>query len=190
MRKYGWQKARKSSFFNLNSRANKTLLAYLRSNIIIMKKFLLLALLIPILSCKVNLSYAHCEIPCGIYEDQLRVKLIKEHISTIEKSMKMINELSAAENPDYNQLVRWVNNKEEHAEKIQEIVAQYFMHQRIKIKHEGEEGYEKYIEQLTGLHRISVFAMKAKQGTEMQIIAKLNNAVHRFEHAYFEDHKH
>lgn len=155
-----------------------------------MKKIILLALLIPILSLKANFSYAHCEIPCGIYEDQLRIKLIKEHISTIEKSMKMIAELSLEEKPNYNQLVRWVNNKEEHAEKIQEIVSQYFMHQRIKIKTETEAGYDQYIEQLSSLHRISVFAMKAKQGTELQNIAKLNNAVHRFEHCYFEDHHH
>ena len=38
--------------------------------------------------------FAHCEIPCGIYEDSLRASLISEHITTIEKSMKMINKLS------------------------------------------------------------------------------------------------
>ena len=30
---------------------------------------------------------AHCEIPCGIYDDQTRVQLIHEHIGTIEKAM-------------------------------------------------------------------------------------------------------
>ncbi len=155
-----------------------------------MKQLILLSILIPIFSLKSTPTFAHCEIPCGIYEDQLRVKMIKEHITTIEKSMKMINELSAQEQPDYNQLVRWVNNKEEHANKIQEIVAQYFMHQRVKLKNEGEDGYDAYIEQLSSLHRISVFAMKAKQSTQLEVVAKLNNAVHRFEHSYFEDHHH
>ena len=37
---------------------------------------------------------AHCEIPCGIYDDQLRADLIAEHATTIEKSMKKIVELS------------------------------------------------------------------------------------------------
>ena len=76
----------------------------------------------------------HCEIPCGIYTDSLRIALIYEHIETIEKSMVLINKLSNQEKPDYNQLVRWVTNKEEHAKKIQEIVSQYFLHQRVKIK--------------------------------------------------------
>ena len=39
---------------------------------------------------------AHCQIPCGIYDDELRVQLIEEHIGTVEKSMKMIVELGEA----------------------------------------------------------------------------------------------
>ena len=61
---------------------------------------------------------AHCEIPCGIYDDELRTKLIAEHSTTIEKSMKQIIELSKANSVDYNQLSRWVSNKEAHATKI------------------------------------------------------------------------
>jgi len=75
---------------------------------------------------------AHCEIPCGIYDDSLRMKIIAEHLTTIEKSMKEIVELSRQAPVDYNQLVRWISNKEEHATKIQHIVSQYFMTQRIK----------------------------------------------------------
>ena len=65
---------------------------------------------------------AHCQIPCGIYDDELRVQLIEEHITTVEKSMNQIIALGAAENMNYNQLVRWVSNKEAHAQEIQDIV--------------------------------------------------------------------
>jgi nickel superoxide dismutase len=34
--------------------------------------------------------YSHCQLPCGIYDDATRLKLIGEHILTIEKSMKQI----------------------------------------------------------------------------------------------------
>jgi len=33
---------------------------------------------------------AHCEIPCGIYDDEMRINMINEHIATIEKSMNQI----------------------------------------------------------------------------------------------------
>lgn len=134
---------------------------------------------------------AHCEIPCGIYGDSVRIVLIYEHIETIEKSMNQINELSKSAHPDYNQLVRWVMNKEEHAKKIQEIVSQYFLHQRIKIKSADDEvAYRKYIKQLTSLHEVLVFAMKSKQSTDLSIIDSLREKVHVFEHAYFDNHKH
>lgn len=136
-------------------------------------------------------SKAHCEIPCGIYGDSLRIALIYEHIETIEKSMNQINEISKQETPDYNQLVRWVNNKEEHALKIQEIVSQYFLHQRIKpTSSDNEEAYRKYTKQLELLHNILVFAMKAKQSTDLAHIASLREKVHAFEHVYFEEHQH
>lgn len=131
---------------------------------------------------------AHCEIPCGIYGDSVRIALIYEDIETIEKSMNMINTLSDQDSPDYNQLVRWVMNKEEHAKKIQEIVSQYFLHQRIKIVSADDDvAYRKYTKQLELLHHISVFAMKSKQSTDLSIIDTLREKVHAFEHAYFGD---
>ena len=136
-------------------------------------------------------SSAHCEIPCGIYADSVRITLIEEHITTIEKSMMMIKKLESAETINYNQLVRWVVNKEEHAKKIQDIVAQYFMHQRIKpVDETNTEHYEVYIKQLTTLHKISIYAMKAKQSTDVLYIKKLRECVHLFETVYFEGHKH
>lgn len=136
-------------------------------------------------------TFAHCEIPCGIYGDSIRLALIKEHITTIEKSMTMINELSAAEHPDYNQLVRWVVNKEEHAKKIQDIVSQYFLHQRIKPTDPADsEHYDKYIKELTLLHQTLVYAMKSKQSTDLTIIDSLNKTVDAFAKSYFGEHKH
>jgi len=154
-----------------------------------MKQLLLIGILTTVSLSISNKTYAHCEIPCGIYEDTLRIELIKEHIITIEKSMKMIIELSQAETPNYNQIVRWVNNKENHAEKLQEIVSQYFLHQRITpTGTENQELYNKYIKQLTLLHELLVYSMKAKQTTDLSFINKLNNTVIAFEEVYF--HKH
>ena len=134
---------------------------------------------------------AHCEVPCGIYEDSLRVSLIKEHITTIEKSMKMIGELSKEDTPNYNQIVRWVMNKEEHAEKIQDIVSQYFLHQRVKITDPSDkEHYNKYVQQLATLHEISVYSMKSKQSTDTSNIDKLRKSVEAFEKVYFHSHEH
>ncbi|MEM9820884.1 MAG: superoxide dismutase [Ni] [Bacteroidota bacterium] len=131
----------------------------------------------------------HCEVPCGIYGDSLRTALMYEHIRTIDKASKQIIELSAQKNPNYNQLVRWVVNKEKHAEEVQHIAAQYFLHQRIKPK-DAKDGkaHAKYLKHLEALHRIQVLAMKCKQSTDVVNVTGLRMAVKIFEDLYFHTH--
>lgn len=129
---------------------------------------------------------SHCEIPCGIYGDTTRIDLLYEDIATVEKSMKQVTELkSASPPPNINQLVRWVSNKEEHANKIQHIVTQYFMTQRVKPKPVGDAGHKKYITQLTSLHGMLIHAMKAKQTTDVEHAKHLRRLVDQFSAAYF-----
>ncbi len=123
--------------------------------------------------------YPHCQVPCGIYDDQLRADLIAEHATTVEKSMKKITELSSASPVNYNQLVRWVNNKDEHAEKIQHIVWQYFMTQRIK------PDAAKYNQKVTVLHKMLIAAMKCKQTTDLGQVKTLRALLQEFEVLYF-----
>ncbi len=138
---------------------------------------------------------AHCQIPCGIYDDELRVQLIEEHITTIEKSMNQIIAISKASPVDYNQIVRWVDNKETHASEIQDIVTAYFMAQRIKPPkdHGDEKVVNEYLHKLALLHAIQIHAMKAKQGTDLTEIETLRDLVAKFRVAYFGEeaaHKH
>ena len=135
-----------------------------------------------------GVALAHCEIPCGIYGDMMRIAMLREDITTVEKSMQQVVELSKDPAANANQLVRWVNNKEEHCNKIQHIVTQYFMTQRIKpVGSAGEmPAKRKYVTQLTLLHQMLVHAMKAKQTTDVVHTEKLRDLVHQFEHAYFE----
>jgi nickel superoxide dismutase len=79
-----------------------------------------------------SMVYSHCQIPCGIYGDQARFDMLAEHITTIEKSMQQITELSQKDKRNFNQIVRWIQNKEKHADELSHIVTYYFMAQRIK----------------------------------------------------------
>jgi nickel superoxide dismutase len=130
---------------------------------------------------------AHCQIPCGIFDDELRVQLIEEHIGTVEKSMKQIVALAAEDDEDYNQIVRWVNNKEYHAQEIQDIVTAYFLAQRIKpvADHDDKEAMNEYHHKLAILHAIQIHAMKAKQSTNLEEIETLRKLTAEFRTAYF-----
>ena len=158
-----------------------------------MKKYVFTALACVAAIALASTAGAHCQIPCGIFDDELRVQLIEEHITTVEKSMKKIAELGSANSTDFNQLVRWVDNKEAHAEEIQHIVTAYFLAQRIKTppNHDDEEVVNQYLHKLALLHHIQVHAMKAKQSTDLEQIATLRELVAKFRTAYFgEEGKH
>lgn len=122
---------------------------------------------------------AHCEIPCGIYDDEMRIKMILEDIDTIEKSMKEIIDMDKNKQHNSNQLIRWVMNKEQHADKLQEIVTQYFMTQRIKV---DDKNYDKKI---SILHQMLIYAMKCKQTTDLANATKLRGLVKEFHSLYF-----
>ena len=126
-------------------------------------------------------AFAHCEIPCGIYDDEMRIKIINEHIVTVEKSMDQIIKLEKEEHHNSNQLVLWIMNKEHHAGEIQEIVTQYFMTQRIKL---DTKNYEK---KLGLLHQMLIYSMKCKQTTDLANVTKLKDLVNDFEALYFKE---
>jgi len=131
-------------------------------------------------------AFSHCEMPCGIYGDETRFTMLEEDITTVEKSMKLIVELSKAGEKNYNQLVRWIDNKEKHANLIQETVSQYFMTQRVKPADEiNQAEYKKYMKELTLLHEILIYAMKAKQTTDLANVEKLRALVSSFKTSYF-----
>ena len=83
--------------------------------------------LVFILSVPIGL-YGHCQVPCGIYDDAVRIVQIEEDIATIRKAMGMIKGLSGKSDAQtMNQMIRWVNTKEEHASRIQVSVSSYFL---------------------------------------------------------------
>ena len=156
-----------------------------------MKKFFVSAIIIMTLF-QGKALFAHCEIPCGIYNDELRIALLYEHFTTIEKAMNQMTELAKEGDINYNQLIRWTGAKEDHANEIQHVVTQYFITQRVKLPESTEgEAYDKYVKQLTLLHEIIVYAMKAKQTTDLTYVEKMRASLAAFEEVYFEgQHRH
>lgn len=141
------------------------------------------------LFCISSLLFSHCQVPCGIYDDAMRIHQIKEHTQTIIKASVQINSLSNENSGlNNNQLVRWVNTKELHATLIQDIISDYFLTQRIKFKNEGDSDRKKYIEMTTTLQQMLVFAMKCKQTVSNKSTERLSNLTERFSSIYFDEH--
>ena len=125
---------------------------------------------------------AHCQIPCGIYDDDARITLLFEHAKTIRKS---VNEINAIENSQIrkNQLTRWVMNKEQHATEIQKIMNAYFLAQRIKLPKEKKSS-KKYMKLLSTSHKVIVAAMKTKQSSTLKSVDFLTQSLEDFKQVY------
>jgi len=84
--------------------------------------------------------------------------------------------------------VRWVNNKETHADALSEIATEYFLKQRIKKpKTNDASAAEKFSNQLEVLHGILVNSMKAKQKVDPEIVTTLRNLVEELSGLYFSE---
>ncbi len=120
----------------------------------------------------------HCQVPCGIYNDNNVIEAMHTDWITIEKASKQIVELSKDPAANAHQLTRWINNKESHAQSLQETVLNYFLAQRLKTDD------AEYVEKLKLCHAVIVTAMKCKQSTDSANVEKLHDLLHEFEAAF------
>ena len=142
-----------------------------------------------ILSCVLatlpRISSSHCQVPCGIYDDHARVTSMLEDAATVVKAANQMSELSGK--PDaqsVNQMVRWVMNKESHAQKVIETISNYFLTQRVKTSQEDYAG------RLQKHHAVILAAMKAKQSADVKDAEALVAAIKGIADYYPDEHKH
>ena len=149
-----------------------------------MKRYSIAALAALLLSLSASAARSHCQIPCGIYDDSARVVSMLEDVATIRKAVAQIADLAGKTDPQsQNQIIRWVMNKEQHAQRIIATISDYFLTQRVKAKQED------YTERLRKHHAVIVAAMRAKQNANAEVVADLESAVEALA-PYYPPHDH
>lgn len=154
-----------------------------------MKKILVMMLMSLSLAMTSTQSLAHCQVPCGIYDDHARVERLMEDSETIRKAVMSLSELSGKTDPQsINQAVRWVNNKESHASNIITTMAEYFLAQRVKPNTDAK-GQEAYTKKLVEHHAVILAAMKVKQKAHAKAVDELDAALKALA-KYYPKHPH
>lgn len=143
-----------------------------------MRKVLATAFMAWMVATPMELS-AHCQVPCGIYDDHARIHAMEEDLATIAKAVTQLQEnASKTGAQSLNQRVRWIQTKEEHASRIINVVSKYFLTQKIKrIDPSEKEAYKDYIDRLTACHGVLRKAMKTKQTVDHQAVRELEAAL-------------
>ncbi len=127
-----------------------------------------------------SVAMAHCQVPCGIYGDQLRFEQLLEDEHTISKAQLQLHEIAGGERDAQaiNQLGRWIQTKEDHATRIQDTITHYFLAQRIKVDSPD------YMKQLKAAHEVIVAAMKCKQSADPETAKTLEKSIFDLYRAY------
>ena len=132
-----------------------------------------------IVSASINIASAHCQVPCGIYDDNARVKAMLEDAATVVKATGELEKLAGkSDAQSLNQITRWASNKESHAQSVISTIADYFLTQRVKAAQED------YTERLKKHHAVIVAAMKAKQNASKDHAEALVKAIAELEGYY------
>lgn len=135
------------------------------------------------LAASIPTAAAHCQMPCGIYDDPARIAGLKEDATTIRKAVVSLRVMMGEADHDhddilmFNQGTRWIITKDQHAQAIQDTVSYYFLTQRVKAVPAGEQGHDTYVAQLAGFHRILVAAMKCKQNADTASVDELDASI-------------
>ena len=130
---------------------------------------------VPALAPRAVLSRAHCQVPCGIFDDPARVEALKEDAATVRKAMVQINELGTSTPLALNQSVRWITTKEEHAKNIITTASEYMLAQRVK--KELFESETDYFQALAAHHALMQAAVKTKQVVDVAACDALDHAI-------------
>ncbi|MBI3283210.1 superoxide dismutase, Ni [Candidatus Curtissbacteria bacterium] len=116
---------------------------------------------------KPSVVYAHCDIPCGIYE----TNSMTTAADTVYKMVEKILELKGMELEQRNSFVRMVHIKEEHAQKCkQEILilwTDYFK----------EEHLAKFPDLHTKVWKATKLCSQAKRIVDLKVAQQLKEAV-------------
>lgn len=123
-----------------------------------------------------RLRGGHCQVPCGIFDDPAMVGELKQHAVTIRKAMDQAKDLHATGDlQGLNQLVRWINTKEDHCSKIIAAVGEYCLCQRVKKEVFASDA--DYVDALKAHHAVMQAAMKAKQTMDTAACDALDHAL-------------
>lgn len=157
-----------------------------------MKRMLTIALIaLAIGSLVATGIHAHCQVPCGIYDDVARIGAMMEDVTTIEKAITNIESLAGKTDAlSVNQCTRWINTKESHASHIITTIAEYFLTQKVKPVAADADGYGAYTTTLAEHHRVMRAAMAAKQQVDPATVTELRAALSALSARYDVPHDH
>lgn len=117
---------------------------------------------------------AHCQMPCGIYHDDMVYDQIDQFVETVYKGITVLNESKFATVREKNEFVRWVVQKENCCDEAADLITTYFLQQKIK---PGEADTNT---RLICAHKLLFMLVAIKQNTDLEVVKQFNQEWEKF----------
>lgn len=117
---------------------------------------------------------SHCQMPCGIYHDDMVFDQVDQYIETMAKGISVMNDDKFKNSHDYNEFIRWVILKENSSDDVADILTEFFLQQKIK---PGEDDTPK---RLAAVHKLLFLLVAIKQNSDMKILNDFYEEWERF----------
>lgn len=117
---------------------------------------------------------AHCQMPCGIYHDEMVYDEIDQYVETMYKAMGVLNDNHFETVREHNEFTRWVMQKEKESNDIADLITTFFLQQKIK---PDEEDTSK---RLATAHKMLFYLMQIKQNTDKKFVDSFSEEWDRF----------
>lgn len=137
-----------------------------------MKKTFALTTLVAILYTVT--AFAHCQMPCGIYHDDMVYDQLDQYVETMFKGVTMLSNSKFASAWDRNEFVRWVMQKEKASDEAAQLFTTYFLQQKIK------PGEDDTVKRLTSVHKLLFLLVQIKQNTERKLVEEFADEWEKF----------
>ena len=148
-----------------------------------MKRYIGMAVCVWGLWTQSNL-YAHCQMPCGIYHDEIVFAQIDQYIETMTKSLNVLADNKFSNPQERGTFVRWVALRDSNSDEMASLITTYFLQQKIKV---GEEGTP---EKLASAHKLLVDLMHIKQQIDNKAVDTFREDWQRFKNLMHPEHTH
>lgn len=138
-----------------------------------MLKKILIGLIMISWSCPLQLM-AHCQMPCGIYHDEMVFDQIDQFVETTVKAISVMQESAFSTVQDRNAFVRWVMQKDKNADETAHLITTYFLQQKIK-PHE-----EDTTKRVLSAHLLLFYLVQIKQTVDYKVVNDFYEEWERF----------
>ncbi len=128
-----------------------------------MRKSFIVASILALI-CQTGFLSAHCQMPCGIYHDEMVFNQIDQYIETMYKGVTELKNNKFSNVSERNNFIRWIILKESSSDEIADLITQYFLQQKIK------PGEPDTVKRLLSAHKLLFELTAIKQNVELKMV--------------------